>query len=167
MSERWVVSQFKVLLRVLDRLHQGGAVHRDLSPGNVFIDNRDHLLLGDFGIAIHGTTLKGAAATAQNPGFRPPEIGRGSPYWRSEQDVWQVGQLMTIALQGSLYGLFPSEIRDLECANWLKEIIYRAIADDPIERFRDAVDMLLAMQEPSTALSRIPRAKPSSLAGKR
>jgi serine/threonine protein kinase len=167
MTERWVVSQFKVLLRVLDRLHQQGAVHRDLTPGNVFVDGFDRLLLGDFGIAVHGLRAKGAAASAFNPGFIPPEIRKGGHFWSSEQDVWQVGQLMTMVLQGTPYGLFPHSVRDLDCADWLKEVIYRAIVHDPTERYRHAADMLKAMHGQSTALSRLPGARPWSLEGKR
>ena len=166
LTERWVVSQFKVLLRVLDRLHQGGAVHRDLTPGNVFVDGSDHLLLGDFGIAVHGRRSKGAAASAFNPGFIPPEIQNGARFWCSEQDVWQVGQLMTIALRGTPYGLFTHEVKDLECSDWLREVIYRAIADDPTVRYSSAASMLKALHDQSSALSRIPRVRPSSLIGK-
>src|ERR1043166_2395639 len=52
------------LLRAVTRIHQSGAVHRDITPGNVFVASKCVLKLGDFGIALHRVGRKDVAADA-------------------------------------------------------------------------------------------------------
>jgi serine/threonine protein kinase len=44
----WLLRQ---LAEALDFAHEHGVAHRDVKPGNVFVDANDHLTLVDFGIA--------------------------------------------------------------------------------------------------------------------
>lgn len=43
---------FREMVRGLDYIHSKNLVHRDLKPGNVFIDAHDRVKIGDFGLAI-------------------------------------------------------------------------------------------------------------------
>src|SRR3954466_7448079 len=52
-SERFVRREIAGILEALDALHRGQAMHRDLTPFNVFICQDEQLKLGDFGIATH------------------------------------------------------------------------------------------------------------------
>lgn len=40
------------ILSVLDYVHSMSVVHRDLKPGNIFLDKNCVVKLGDFGLAI-------------------------------------------------------------------------------------------------------------------
>src|SRR5688572_28525144 len=51
--ERFVRREIAAILQALDALHRGQALHRDLTPFNVFVCKDEQLKLGDFGIAMH------------------------------------------------------------------------------------------------------------------
>ena len=52
-SERFVRHEIAAILGTLDVVHRGQAMHRDLTPFNVFVCEGEALKLGDFGIATH------------------------------------------------------------------------------------------------------------------
>src|SRR5438552_5014816 len=52
-TERFVRREIAGLARALDVLHRGQALHRDLTPFNVFVCEGNRLKLVDFGIATH------------------------------------------------------------------------------------------------------------------
>ncbi len=59
------------LLRAVTTIHESGAVHRDITPGNVFVTADRVLKLGDFGIALHRVGRRDVAADAFAPRLRP------------------------------------------------------------------------------------------------
>jgi len=158
LSETKIVTVFRRLLGALSHLHEGGAIHRDLTPANVFLDARGGLLLGDFGIARHRGLHVGVAADAFNPWYCPPEIDYTTGRWSTEQDIWQVGQLLAVTLQLDPFATIEAgEVRRLDCEPWLREIIYRAIGPQSV-RFRSAAEMHDALGARTLAIDTIPRA---------
>ncbi|MFN2567483.1 MAG: protein kinase, partial [Gemmatimonadaceae bacterium] len=65
--ERFVRREIAAILQALDALHRGQALHRDLTPFNVFVCKDEQLKLGDFGIAAHQFGPRGVTADAFNP----------------------------------------------------------------------------------------------------
>ena len=65
--------------QTLDVLHRGQAMHRDLTPFNVFVCENERLKLGDFGIAAHQANSRGVTADAFNPLNAPDRdrLGQG------------------------------------------------------------------------------------------
>jgi serine/threonine protein kinase len=172
------VSEFRHLLNVLELLHAGGGVHRDITPWNVLVDGGGHLLLGDFGIARHSAKRRGVTGETFNEAWVPPEmvkVGRKAHYWGPRQDVWQIGQLLAYALYvgDQPYGepmvdcREPGQVRYLQCDNWLKEVIYRAIADDDVLRFASAAEMKSALQQRQGFAQSLPVSRPRILKGER
>src|SRR5438128_12630720 len=72
--ERLVRREIAGILAVLDALHRGQALHRDLTPFNVFVRENEQLKLGDFGIATHQLSRNGVTADAFNLFKVPNEI---------------------------------------------------------------------------------------------
>jgi serine/threonine protein kinase len=78
-SEPKVIREIPALLGAVDQLHASGALHRDITPFNVFVcGSHRHLKLGDFGICTHGPP-QGVKATAFAPWFVDSDV-----YWEPE-----------------------------------------------------------------------------------
>src|SRR5947207_6029657 len=76
-SERFVRREIAAILRILNVLHRGQALHRDLTPFNVLVCDGGQLKLGDFGIATHQMSQRGVTADAFNAFNAPTEIAWG------------------------------------------------------------------------------------------
>ncbi len=135
------------LLKLLDQLHGAGALHRDITPMNVFVCKNKKLKLGDFGLARHVLAGKMVAASAFTPYFVSKRMAEGERrYWLPSDDVFQMGQLLAMLLRGDADSLI--NVKDackLPCKEDLHEIVARAICARR-NRFATALDMLRALQ---------------------
>ena len=43
---------FREIVEGLAHIHAQGMIHRDLKPGNIFLNSSGHIKIGDFGLAI-------------------------------------------------------------------------------------------------------------------
>lgn len=55
-DRRWRL--FQEMVNGLDYIHSQGLIHRDLKPGNIFLDSTDHVKIGDFGLATAAIKAK-------------------------------------------------------------------------------------------------------------
>jgi serine/threonine protein kinase len=153
------------LLRAVTMIHESGAVHRDITPRNVFVASNGALKLGDFGIALHRLGRREVAADAFAPRFAPRAIQEGAKHWRQADDVHQIGQLYAALLSGvASRKITANEVKNLDCSAHTKSVLQRCIGQRR-KCFASAAEMLAALE----ARDRLPR-KPAtvrSLAGKR
>jgi serine/threonine-protein kinase len=154
------------LLRAVRLVHASGAVHRDITPNNVFVTSDRVLKLGDFGIALHRIGGRDVRADAFARWFAPPAIRTGKTgLWRQADDVYHLGQLFALLLHGGgKTRLTAADAKRLGCTPEAKSVIQRSIGERR-KRFANAGEMLTAMerQEPETTKRVIVR----SLKGKR
>jgi serine/threonine protein kinase len=127
--EKFVRQEIAALLETLDVLHRGQALHRDLTPFNVFVCENERLKLGDFGIATHQASRRGVTADAFNVLGAPTEIAWGKVRkWQQRDDIYQVGQLIAMLLRGDVHSPMRSrDVRRLPCSDHLKEVIHRCL----------------------------------------
>jgi serine/threonine-protein kinase len=155
----------KVLAQVcaaLDAAHARGLVHRDIKPGNVLIagsDTEPHAYLTDFGLTKQASSQGGMTKTGMFVGtldYIAPEQLQGKPV-DARADVYALGCM----LYQMLVGKVPYQ-RDSEPAKiWahmsepppsitemapqvpaaFEDVIKRAMAKDPEERYPSAGDL--------------------------
>src|SRR5688572_13634475 len=163
--ERFVRREIAAILRALDALHRGQALHRDLTPFNVFVCEDEQLKLGDFGIATHQLSGRGVTADAFNVFNAPTEIAWGKiRRWQQRDDIYQVGLIAAMLLRGDITSPMRSkDVRKLPCSDHLKEVIHRCLGARG-KRYEAAGELIAALRRPP-ATPRLGRV--GSLAGKR
>ncbi len=143
--------------------HSQGVVHRDVKPGNIIIDEHGGALVTDFGIAKvgEGTGLTATGAAIGTPEYMSPEQAKGNPV-DGRSDIYSLGVMLYHMITGQVpfSGTTPvatamKHISDmpqdpqevsLQCPKWLASIILRALAKEPVERFRSAAEMASALR---------------------
>src|SRR3954468_14410594 len=145
--ERFVRRELAAILSALDILHQGQAMHRDLTPFNVFVCEDEELKLGDFGIAVHQRSQRGVTADAFNVFNAPAEIAWGRVRrWQQRDDVYQIGLLAAMLLRGDIASPMSSrDVRRLPCSDHLKEVIYRCLGARG-KRYQAAGELIKALR---------------------
>ncbi len=138
----------------LDAAHGAGIVHRDVKPHNVLIEG-ERAFLSDFGLA-KALDESGAASGASVVGtaaYMAPEQWHGGQVG-PPADVYALG----CVLYESLTGITPFERRDAdtepEIPGGLEEVIERAVAPDPADRFHSAGALIAAARQRQGSASR-------------
>src|SRR6267143_1354037 len=153
------------LLEALSYLHGRNVIHRDVKPKNIILDARREVVLLDFGAAkkeFHQFT--GSGTVIYTPGWGAPEqnLGEATP----ASDLYSVGAVLFFLLTGQdprasmkqLAGgkseLFRSP-HDLDprVTQETSDVVSRAMAFDPKQRFPTAQDMAEAIDRKSTRLN--------------
>jgi tetratricopeptide (TPR) repeat protein len=139
--------------------HRPSIIHRDIKPNNIRLDTGGRAILVDFGIAKVGARSKTQRmAEAVSQGFSPPEQYLSGLSTDTRSDVYALGATLYCLLTASLPpdGLqrltqqIPlSSIRKInsKVTRDVEEIISTAMATQPDQRFEDAGDLLVNLQQ--------------------
>jgi serine/threonine-protein kinase PpkA len=160
----------RALLSALEFAHARGIVHRDVKAENVLFDNADRPLLTDFGIALSrkdSTRITSAGLAVGSGGYMAPEQARGEAV-DGRADLYSVGVLAYELVTGRLpflandtlalalmHAQDPIPRISADKKHW-QGFIDRAMAKQPENRFRNAQQMLTALNQLSeTAKTRV------------
>ena len=148
------------LVRAIGALHRRSIIHRDIKPGNVHLGADGELRLLDLGVAISGLEQDDAveAPQAGTPSFLAPEQFENAPPSR-QTDVYAAGVTLYFTLTRHYpYGeiepfqrprfvepVLPSRYRP-DIPLWLENVLLRAVARDPADRFETAEEFLIALE---------------------
>ncbi len=154
------------LLAALAAAHRAGIVHRDVKPPNVFLDAAGNAKLADFGAAhladFGGTQTAGFIGTL---GYLSPEqiaggrIGPAADLYALGATLFEalVGRLPFVAgdIAGQHLGAPPPRPSTLapELDPRHDEVLLRALAKTPADRFASADDMAAAIRAWPAALA--------------
>jgi hypothetical protein len=161
------------LLDALTAAHNAGIVHRDLKPDNVFLlrsrrSQADFVKLLDFGISKFGGTstalsMTRTGAVMGTPYYMAPEQAKGSREVDHRVDLYAIGVILYEALAGQVPFLAdtfnellfkivleqpPPLVQlapDLDPS--FEQIVIKAMAREPGERFQTALELQQALDE--------------------
>ncbi|MCA8925947.1 MAG: serine/threonine protein kinase, partial [Planctomycetes bacterium] len=156
----------KILLQILDALnaaHSVGIVHRDLKPQNIIVGPQDLVKLLDFGVAKDPSeaALTQPGQVIGTVAYMAPEQVVAGPV-DNRTDLYAVGCMLYQMLTGRLPFLANSaveimemhrstdtpEVRELrpELSPAVSDVIKRAMAKDPADRFQTAAEFAAAVK---------------------
>jgi serine/threonine protein kinase len=143
------------VLSALEHAHRAGVVHRDIKPANVMVTDEGGIKIMDFGIArVLGAEQKTIDFRLMGtPAYMSPEQVVGEEV-DGRSDLYSVGVLFYRLLTGALpfradtaLGMLQRQIRDNPTAvhvhrpslpAWCDQIVQRALAKTPADRFQSA-----------------------------
>lgn len=82
-------------------IHEQGIIHRDLTPGNIMIeDDSNRLVIVDFGIALDGGTQSATGLPIGTPLYMSPEQFNCEPITKAS-DLFSLGEIACVLFCGS------------------------------------------------------------------
>jgi tetratricopeptide (TPR) repeat protein len=151
----------EAVLQGLAALHACGAVHRDVTPGNILFSGRGEVKLGDFGLVRRPerdeTALTARDAILGTEGYRSPEQALGKKVG-PQSDLYALGVVLFEMLAGRLpHEAGGSEFERClsvldrapdvrpfrpEVPSWLARVVARLLEVRLADRYREAEDVL-------------------------
>ncbi len=93
---------FRQIVKGILYLHSNGIVHRDIKPENIVVDGVWNVKIIDFGYATKIQDNVFLTRFCGTPDYAAPELLKGIPYCGKEVDIWSLGSLLYVLLEGIL-----------------------------------------------------------------
>ncbi|KRN29647.1 hypothetical protein IV38_GL000534 [Lactobacillus selangorensis] len=169
-----VIDIMEQILSAVAVAHQHGIIHRDLKPQNILIDDQHHIKITDFGIAIamSENSLTQTNSMLGSVHYLSPEQARGGMATK-RSDIYSLGIILYELLTGKVpfegesavaialqhFQTTISSVRDYDpnIPQALENVVYRATAKQPSERYASVEDMAADLK---TSLSPVRKDEP-------
>ena len=155
---------FRLITEAVAYAHNRGVIHCDLKPHNVMLTTGEQPILTDFGISkfINGERLTGSDEILGTPHYMSPEQGSGQWGIDARTDVYALGVMLYELTTGRLpfsgdtsmsvmykhineYATPPCVINP-NLPKAVEQIIQKAMAKDPTQRYSSAQELLAAIE---------------------
>jgi serine/threonine protein kinase len=126
------------LCEALTFAHEHQIIHRDIKPGNIMVNDADHVKVADFGLARPNTGEAEDENPYGTPDYAAPEIYGGSVV-DHRVDIYAVGVVLYEMLTGTVPGDPRRSVTEFAkiSPRW-DSIVAKAIDPDPEKRYQDA-----------------------------
>lgn len=152
----------------LQAAHQAGIIHGDIKPENILLGAKDELLLSDFGLTSLIEQAPGGANTATGTvTYMAPEQLAGHPEPASDQYALAIllyeelcgeppfsGTYIEVATQHALANPSPPRHHRPDLAPELEQVLLRALAKNPRERFASIPEFVGALEKAASPPAR-------------
>ncbi len=153
------------VIRIMDQIlsavalaHKHNVIHRDLKPQNILMDKRGNIKIADFGIAValNQSSITQTNSVMGSVHYMSPEQTRGGLVTK-QSDIYSVGIILYELITGKVpfNGDTPVSIalkhvqeeipsireKDPEVPQALENVVLRATAKDPRDRYESAQEM--------------------------
>ena len=171
------------VLDALQHAHQAGVVHRDLKPANVMVTPSGDVKVMDFGIArVQGSEhLTSSGYMMGTPAYMAPEQVRGDDV-DARTDVYAMGVVLYRMVTGQLpfkadtaVAMIQKQLNDAptpsrqfraDIPDWLDDVLRRALAKNPADRFQAAEALRLALLQGARPDQFMPTLPPTPCCGR-
>lgn len=148
------------ILGAINFMHRRRVIHRDLKLGNIFLDEKMHVKIGDFGLAtVLDKPTDRRVTICGTPNYIAPEVLAGKSRGHSfEVDIWSAGVILFTMVTGkppfqskdveTIYQRikkndwkFPS---DIPVSSECKDLVRQMLVGDPNQR----IDLASILKHP-------------------
>lgn len=131
---------FREIVDGLSHIHQQGMIHRDLKPVNIFIDSKDHVKIGDFGLAT--TSVLALQHQQIDPNASQPNFG--------DSQTGQVGTALYVAPE--LSGQASKSTYNKKVDLYSLGIIFFEMCTKPLTTGMERIKTIAAIRLPEVKL---------------
>lgn len=139
--------------------HEEGVVHRDIKPENILIDKRGRVKIADFGLAklmagdgreSSTASLTGTQQVMGTLRYMAPEQMERTKAVDHRADIYSLGVVFYELLTGELpMGRFAPPSQKVQIDVRLDEVVLRALAKEPEQRYQHASEVKTALEQAS------------------
>lgn len=163
LSPRRAAQVARAVARALEAAHARGLIHRDVKPHNILITTEGRVKVADFGLAraASSSTLTETGKVIGSVHYFSPEQARGEAVGPAS-DIYSLGVVLyemltgkrpfdgdspiAVALKHLQEDPVPPRQLDPRIPVWLEQVVLRAMAKKPADRFPTAAAMAEALE---------------------
>jgi hypothetical protein len=137
----------------LAEAHGKRLIHRDIKPANILLDEQGNAKLTDFDlVGAHDTTGGTRTGALGTFVYAAPECLDRPQDATARADVFGLGMTAIFCLSGRDLSMATfrnpaATVARLDCSVPVREVLARAVAWEPAERFADAMEIVAALRD--------------------
>lgn len=116
-------------------------VHGGITPGNIMVNDAGKFLLVDYGIS-RCLSKAGAKLFKTDRSYEAPEVVADGKHTR-QSDIYSLGMAMAYIANG---GALPTDAELKNCSSEFAKVIKKATAHETADRYKNATELLAALE---------------------